>query len=1542
MKSPLTLLHRVGAGTSTEPAAQKSSVTAGIRQQLAGIAHLGRRSTTDNRANRVELPARSPVQSNSSAHSGSSAPPGGGAQFEGVSYFPQPEPGGAPVTLPHLEPVEPAPSDAASAQLGSSGSSTASRRSAVAGAVIDPDTGLLRKDHLRQFAGALANALPAPPPDAPAKAVQLYGRLGQTLRAIGAIAADDTRLPPDQLGLKVRDQFARAARQARELSGALAPAISLPGRPAEHRAAAVQYLGVAAMFNELKRAHLSAAAGDVMDSYVDKEMAQLDRAAEGLLASRPGAYVSTRKAGEIGANYLGGQGFIGGSYERTILNDDPAGGAPEVEADPGPGNVHTAGQRKGKTDVDFWTSYGAYVKGGYGWDVKGWGLSLMGKLGVTRGGTTFEQSTLKDLMRLVTNMDANRSPARSAGPRARRFETGRQHLQEKLGRALGRNYMPAPGLPTYLGDGKMEKGFMSARLHLAAGMLDAQAGDTRFTDLVTAAYPEFGQLLRERLDNHQQMPRPRGPVPLSAAYRDLEKWFAFEQDAFNVNFRAGDGTDGDSPIWEAAGHFDGGATIDRMQFNFATEAPPHRLLSVDYAKDFQSALGLMRDVDAQPPDKSAQFHLYRQVRDSLAGTPPPSLRLDPAQRKHYGDHVPASLRAAVAQPDAAKLDRTTQALGTLSHTYASFVTDADLMMSKPDRTMVKAQREALEHRRDQAFERINQQVWGGAYPGGKDKALKDPKQFVSRSYAGLSTALGFAGAHLSVLKHEMGRDPALHTDENRQAIRQADEAYKSARDMLDGIFLPMKAYDAISKGPFNDRATWRRWRAIPNMSASGGASSSVLNAVLGHWHKSTGVVSVANEAGQLMLKAEFQFQHADKQVNPARLGNFLQMTFTAQGGAPLTGIAINKAITAAVEKFNAGAKNPDEKMDASEVMRQMQGLVLDQADGTSLQIKLHQSPGVRALEADQQFLRLIRTKNSGLNVSASIPVPTPAGVVMIKPSVGYTDSAGGIQLEIIGTDLDYQILRYPQIGELLERARQEGGPALRKQLDAHPDIKNAYFARDDTILKTLQRYVDYRQAEADGKLGGKHLVNAFERYYHTEPFKRAAEVANHVKHYAPGASAGGADPFAPHARSLAEGFDVREMPDLDEARRALAATRSVDERADFFCGPKGQALLSAYQQVMESVCGIKSAAMFHTGDEDHGFKAELRDPKMRATARRQLESDDTARRALHGEKPKAGLLSSMSPERSSARQLSLAELQMLSGNRTLRPEARAAIGAELSRRASMLQRPLAPPEQPRLGRQPLDTGGSLSAQGIFDTSDPSAPKQAPALGQKAPSGLGVPKGLAPGGHTPLLSPRFDANGATQAVRVLGQLPGWGADTGRAGGAPAAVQGFATAASVQPSDPLQRLRADMATQDHRDHLARNMAGTRAWLDGHGIAAAPNRGGNGVDCLIISLLQHATRQYGSEHAQLASRYRAELKKAFPQVGNDMLLPDDHAFQWLVNRLNRDFGRSLQVQVYTPGPEGHPVMLPQIGQGSEPVAVLQGPAHFEALTMKARAAA
>lgn len=1437
-----------------------------------------------------------------------------------VSYFPQPVPGGPLVEEPNLTPQSHA-SSASRSKGGGSSSSASSTAGMVSGPVIDPNTGALQKPALREFIDGLVDLLPPLPKDAPSSCAKQHARLVAELRAIQSVAADGGRLKADHLGLAVRDHFAKASSLARQLSGELNPTIKWKPVGRERLNSSLTYLIVAGLLFELKRVHLSAAAKDITDAYVDKEVANLDRAAQGLLASSPWASVSWKKSGGLDVNHNGGQGGLSIRGERTIMNDDPSGGAPVHEVSPVTGEVREVGT----SDVDYWDNLGIAAQGGFNWSIKGWGLSLLGKVDMARGSAFFEHSSLRDLLPLIVNLDNNRSPARSAGPRARKVMAALQNLKAKTGKAFGRDVVETPGRPAYLHDKKIAKGFTALKLDMACSMLDASRGDESFRHLISSAYPLFGDILRERLASGDDIPQRRVRLQDSAAYPDPDKRFGFEHDAIGGTFKAGKSTSNASAIWNASGNLTGRVTGDRMRFNEATKAPAHRIFNLGYFKDFATLFGLMSDLDAL--GSHPRLHWYRRVQQVLGGTPPEKFKLGPEQEHQYGpaDSVPAPLRRAVLKPTAARLQETTAVIRDLALRYTHFVDGVNVVLSRPDRHLAKAQPQEHERLRSLAFKQIQNDVWAGSYPQGMEKALKHPERFVSESYDALSLALGAAGVHLSTLKHELARHD---TEQNRQAIIAADAEYKRAADMFDAMYLPIKAADVTHESLIGATGVWERWRARVEASASGGAKSSVLNAFLGHFKKSTGVVEIPNQAGQGKVSAEFQFQYANRQINPVRIGHFIQMTFSAEGGAPLTGMAIQQAVTKIVERFNAGVKLPQDKLSRGEVLRQMQGLVLPQTDGAAVMVKLHKTPGVPGI--DMQFDRVLHTKTSGPSVSATIPIVHQGGLTQVKPSAGYTDTVVGVVGERIGPDIHYQMLRHPQIAGLMDRA-EAGGPAeLRRLFDEFPRIKMAYFSRADTLLSTLQRAQDYAHAKAGGRLDPDRPLNAIDRLFNTGAFKRAAEVANHAKHHAPGSTANGDDPFEQAPTPLSDGFDALHMPDLAAARTRLDGLRTADERADFFCSPEGFPLLQAYRQVMDNICGIKNSVFFHTSkDRPYGFKAVIRDPKLRAAAEGEKKLKDKRRKALNGEPAGRRWFSTMSQREAGARGLGLSHLKILARNPTLGDKEAAAVRRELVRRGRMLgvsvDGLMGMESGPPPAKVQHNPASSTKAPAV--RSSDSSPRQPARIHSLFTSGL--------------WRSAFDSHGAAQAARVLRGLPLWG---GEDGSDAESVQGDVVRSSRAPLNPSEQRRAQAALGSARDYINQeSMPATRAWLAQRGIMVAHNNGGdNKVDCLIIALLQHAKRDYGDvEHAALAKECRDHLKTLHPGLGNQMLYPDDQAFVDLVAYVNQKFGRRMQVLIAMPGPDGHPVMLPTIPTGSpdDLVVLLQGAMHYEALTMAAR---
>jgi hypothetical protein len=161
----------------------------------------------------------------------------------------------------------------------------------------------------------------------------------------------------------------------------------------------------------------------------------------------------------------------------------------------------------------------------------------------------------------------------------------------------------------------------------------------------------------------------------------------------------------------------------------------------------------------------------------------------------------------------------------------------------------------------------------------------------------------------------------------------------------------------------------------------------------------------------------------------------------------------------------------------------------------------------------------------------------------------------------------------------------------------------------------------------------------------------------------------------------------------------------------------------------------------------------------------------------------------------------------------------------------------------------------------------------------------------------------------------------------------AAQGVITAAPRHTSDA----RAQQALGDAMAELDVLTAAARYQLWDLGAVVVPNSGA-GLNCLIISLLQHATCTYADDAGLLGE---AQAIRQSLQLGDDMLLPDDPNFARLVVDINRRHPEArLNVtiaQAWERGqfaPVNHNVDL----ANANPVLLLQGSNHYEAVTMRA----
>lgn len=1063
------------------------------------------------------------------------------------------------------------------------------------GAVVNVDTGEVSDAHLHETAEALIASLPPIPAEiatAHPTAANLHGKLVETLRSIGTPATGHPQMSPGERGLAVRDGFAKAARTATTLARYLdRERVSGSGE----RRDAMSYFLIGGLLTEMKRTHLSSAAAALMDQYAEREAAELERVAPGIGQGVSGPNVGTVTAVSLGYSHGIGSASVTGSAGRTLFADDDR-------------------------DIDFWTSAGLAFSGGIGGPVgdrlKKWVGSLTGQAGFSGGGVYFEHEDLRELVKIIANHDANRNWITSAGPKTRKLVHGWENFRANASRLfLGRNYVQAPNTPYFAADKKLEKGFNSAKTALLAMALDEHLPGKSFSDIMAAAYPAIGDTLRQRVGGGQPLPpATRKDVPDSVAYAD--RYVAFRQITLGAEAGIGNGTTGGTPL-EAGGNFSAIGKGDLIQFFLETANAPHQLLDPAYHKDFKATLGIHGKLDdlctGVPPH---ELNVYAAVQRSLGGTPGLGA-LSEADRHLYGDEatIPAHFHEAIAHPSPEQLERAASQASRLEAMYLNFVEDSAQLLAKPDKFMPKAMGAQLQSARADAFARLNDEVWNGGYS--EAKALANPQEFIARTHAALSLGLGAVGMHIGIVKERLSQHP---DPSHAESILHADRSYAKTRELFDKIYLPMKKYDLQKGGPLKDKAVWQRWDALIRVQASGGAKSSVLSAILSRGHKSLGPVSVTNAAGDVTLSAEAKFLHADRQINPSRVGTFWQVTLTGQAGAPLAGVAMQRAVFEAVKKLNSALATDAPKIDPHEAVRQVQGLAFNISDGTSVVMKFRQAPGAKMSSTDLQYVRVLNNNSSG--VSVSVAVPTHVGV--FSPGFSHGDSAQGFQGEIIGPDLSYLMLQHPKLAAVLDAPDSHSPAGLKQLLDHNPHVRDGYFGTSSTIVETVSRYADFLHAKAQAAERGvpieeQPMMNEFHRYYAQAPFARVAQIARHVQSHAPGSTAAGMQPFET-AAPLSQEVSLQGI-DLAKAKDDLGKLNTVAQRVEYFAN-EGRPLLDAFAAIVSNTRAINSAAMFHTEPRNIGSQTALRDEQAlrrqaggaRATSEGQASSGPTPSR----------------------------------------------------------------------------------------------------------------------------------------------------------------------------------------------------------------------------------------------------------------------------------------------------------------------------------------
>lgn len=952
---------------------------------------------------------------------------------------------------------------------------------------------------------------------------------------------------------------------------------------------------LAALFNELKRLHLTFAAPGLMEQHSAAELAAVEMCAHGIGGQLGGSLVETMVGGVVGVSTPATifSATAGGGRGATVLADD---------------NRQTQYYRYGTASA------------GVAAGLPGAKLSL--SVGTRIGGTYLQSPDFESMVKARVNREANNSLSeRLLRHTADQYHSVPREAADGVGRVfrqflLGRGYRPATGGPTFLSDDKLAKGYNMTKLHLLAEEMDRHSGSQVpvWQPLIESTYPAPADVVQHCVEIQAPLPADtpinrsvpsisahgRGALP----YREVTTPFAV-----SLGLTGANAVDGFAQVTLG---YEASVRHNYRQFNLRESRYAHEMLDPALHGDFRETLALVQQIDDRLQDSNgaarpvpARLALYARTKQMLAAGAGDAEDVS-LHAEAFGPSPPAQLRAAIAAPSEAALHTAGEVIDRIRDLAVGLIRDGATLLAKPDRFLTRQTASDLTSRRRAAFERLNENIWGGACPNDSRRVLSHPEKFVAQSHDALSLALGLAGVHVAVLKRQLaGADGhgAVAGTPSRQAIDSADARYATARELLGKGFLPL-AKDRMARldPTLESTGQWKGQASIVRSRLVGPGSLDAVGLLGAAAGVSTEGVSVSNQVAALGLTAEVSASVESRNVDASRLGRFVQIKVAVDTGAPYVGKAMTVLLKRAIEWAWPGVTTQDLDMVARDVVHQLQGFFMSMTTGNIFTLKLRRAPDTAGLNL--QMARLIAaTRSGGPDISGVVPL----GAVNLKIGGYAADNTLEHALEVMGTDLGIHLLQFGKLKPVIEAMAQAPDDArqFRRAFDANPGLIACYFANRAVVPTLIDRFLACRNDTAWTAEPGRPHPNEFYRYYRTEPFQRLAGVISDTRCHAPGVAA---QHRAGTLLQAALSPWMTESPDAAQwnaVKAHVASLSNPEQRFNFYVGTRqGREAFRMFCAILGTTSRINEAAghqVRQEGVQAHpfGFGTKLRDAALK-------------------------------------------------------------------------------------------------------------------------------------------------------------------------------------------------------------------------------------------------------------------------------------------------------------------------------------------------------